>query len=186
MTIYTGRGDEGSTSLIGGATVRKDDPRVEAYGTVDEADSAIGVARAVCEDEELRIVLRFTQQRLMNVASRVATPPGLRTGSTPGVSEDDVAFLERAIDLYVERAGGIDHFVLSGGSVLGASLQYARTVVRRAERRLASLPEADTDPASAKFLNRLSDLLFAVALFANVAASRVEIAWDPDAQAPAL
>jgi cob(I)alamin adenosyltransferase len=186
MSIYTGRGDEGSTSLIGGVTVRKDDLRVEAYGTVDEADSAVGTARALCEDEELRTVLRFTQQRLMNVGSRVATPPALRTDTTPTVTDEDVAFMEHAIDLYLERVGGIDHFVLPGGSPLGASLHSARTVVRRAERRLAALAEADTDHASAKFLNRLADLLFALALFANAAASRSEITWDPDVESPNL
>jgi cob(I)alamin adenosyltransferase len=185
MSIYTGRGDEGSTSLIGDVAVRKDDIRVEAYGTVDEAGSTVGLARAMCEDEELRTVLRFAQQRLMNVASRVATPPALRTADTPGVGDEDVLYLERAIDRYLGRAAGIDHFVLPGGSQLGAALQYARTVVRRAERRLASLDEADNDHGSAKFLNRLSDLLFAAALYANTSASRSEIDWDPDAEPPA-
>lgn len=184
MSIYTRRGDDGTTSLVGGSRIPKDDLRADTYGTLDEANSAIGVARSMAEDEQLRSVLRFVQQRLMNIASRTATPAEARGPETPGVSDDDVRFLERAIDMYLERTGGIEVLVVPGGCLLCSLLHIGRTVVRRAERRLVALD--DVDGATRRFVNRLSDLLFAAALWANYEASRPETPWDPAATAPEI
>ncbi len=185
-SIYTGTGDDGSTSLADGTRVPKDDARVEAYGTLDEADALLGVARSLADDELLRELLRYAQQRLANCSSLLASPSGAKPGS-PGVTAQDVAVLEAAIDRLEERTGPLTQFVLPGGSQLAASLHVARTVVRRAERRVAALPAAAAPAARAdvlRFLNRLSDMLFAAARWANADQNRSDTVWDPHAPAP--
>lgn len=186
MTIYTRRGDEGDTSLADGSRVSKSDPRVEAYGTVDEAMSAVGLARAMTDDAELTALLGFVQQRLFNCASHLATPPNSRAGTTTDVDAADVAFLERRVDKFEAHTGPLDHFVVPGGTPLAAQLHVARTIVRRAERRVAALDARhDGDERVACFLNRLSDCLFAAARYACVRAGVAEEPWDPDAARPA-
>ena len=185
MTIYTRRGDTGQTSLADGERVSKADPRVEAYGTVDEANCAVGLARVQSGDEFLSNVLDFAQQRLFNCSSHLATPPDARTGTTTDVDAEDLAVLERSIDRFEERTGPLDHFVVPGGSELEARLQFARTVVRRAERRVVALdPSHDGDQRVARFLNRLSDVLFAAARYALAVEDRPEHSWDREAQRP--
>ena len=185
--IYSGRGDDGTTSLGDGQRVSKTHERVDAYGTVDEACSVVGAARSYAEDEMLRDVLRFVQQRLVNCSSRLATPPASRTADTPDVSDADVALLEQAIDLFEERTGPLDRFILPGGCPLAAQIQVARSVVRRAERRVAVLdPLEDGDREIARFLNRTSDLLFAMARYANRQCSRTDTFWDREAARPDL
>lgn len=187
MTIYTRRGDDGETSLADGERVPKTDPRVEAYGTIDEANSAIGLARAATDDDLLSAVLDFAQQRLFNCSSHVATPPEARSHATTDVDEDDVAVLERAVDRFEQHTGALDHFVIPGGSELAARLHVARTVVRRAERRVVALdPAHDGDQRVARFLNRLSDALFAASRYALSLEGRAEGAWNRDADRPAI
>lgn len=185
MAIYTRTGDDGETSLAGGQRVSKTDPRVEAFGTIDEANSAVGLALVVATDESLRSLLTFAQHRLYACASRVATPSQLRTADTPVIADEDIVAIERGIDLLEATAPALRGFVLPGGSELAARLHVARTVVRRAERRVLAMPPHDaSDERAARFLNRLSDLLF-VAARAVVAADGVEEAlWDPKAPAP--
>ena len=187
MTIYTRRGDAGETSLADGERVPKTDHRVEAYGTLDEANSAIGAARALTEDALLREVLGFAQQRLLNCSSHVATPPNTRTPLTADVDDEDVAALEHAVDRFEEATGPLDHFLVPGGSSLAAQLHVARTVVRRAERRIVAIdPAHDGDRRVACFVNRLSDVLFAAARYALVLDGVSEETWDREASRPRL
>jgi cob(I)alamin adenosyltransferase len=180
-SLYTGRGDDGETSLGDGSRVRKDDARVEAYGTVDEAASAIGLARVVVTDTPLDLLLAFAQQRLLGIAGALSDP---RAGSS-GVDDADVRALERAADDLVAAAGGFRGFVLPGGGETAARLHVARTVARRAERRCVTLAAASpVDPAALRFLNRLSDVLYAAARFANVSEGVDEDAWDDGFPAP--
>ena len=183
--IYTKAGDKGTTRLGDGAAVPKHDPRVEAYGTVDEANAAIGVAVAAIPQGELRDALLTIQNDLFDVGADLCGPAdesesaggALRT--TPG----QVARLERLIDAHNERLADLTSFVLPGGSEAAARLHLARTIVRRAERLVARLLETDptgTNPQAMIYLNRLSDLLFVLARVANDDGSQ-DVLWKPGA-----
>lgn len=187
MSIYTRRGDDGETSIGDGSRRSKANPRVEAYGTVDEANSAVGAARAAITDDVLDEVLRFVQHRLFNCSSSLATPVESHTERTPVITEDDIAFLERTIDLFEARAGEVHHFVIEAGSEAAARLHVARAVMRRAERRIVTL--AAEEPIAEHvlaFVNRCSDLLYAAARYANATASVDEERWDPGVRPPSL
>lgn len=189
MAIYTRGGDGGETSLADGDRVIKSNPRVEAVGALDEANCAVGVAAAMASDPVLADVLAFAQQRLFNCSSRVATPPRSRSDSTPSVDAEDVLALERAIDRFVESTGPLRGFVLPGGSELSAALHVARATVRRAERKLVALGAADDgdfDCDVARFVNRLSDVLFSAARYALVAENAPETLWNAEAPRPDL
>ena len=174
--IWTGAGDGGETSLGDGTRVRKDDARVEAYGMLDEAAASIGLARVGLADAPLDLLLAFAQQRLLSLAA-VLSSPG--RGSVPGPSAEDVGALERATDDLTDASGGFGGFTLPGGSETAARLHVARTVTRRAERRLVTLAMvADVDPQALRFVNRLSDTLYAAARFANAQAGVDEERWD--------
>lgn len=185
-SIYTRGGDHGETSLVGGSRVAKNSVRVEAYGSVDEANAAIGLVRAKLEvaagdEADLDRVLDFVQHRLFNCSSRLATPPSVITDHTPAVSAEDVAALEDEIDRLSALTGDLTHFVLPGGCEDSARLHVARTVVRRAERRILDL--ADIEPVDEHvlaFVNRLSDLLFAAARYANKVYQGGDVHWDPE------
>jgi len=187
MTIYTRRGDEGHTSLVDGSRVSKASVRVEAYGTVDEANSAVGFARAAVTDKLLDDVLHFVQQRLFNCSSSLATPGGSAGANTPCLDVADVAVLERAIDLFQERAGDLQHFILEAGGEDASRLQLARAIMRRAERRVVALAaEEAVDDQVRAFVNRCSDLLFAAARYANALAGSAEERWDSHAPRPSI
>lgn len=184
--IYTRSGDGGETSLVGGTRVPKNSARVEAYGTIDEANAAIGLVRTrlshkLDHEAALDELLAFAQHRLFNCSSRLATPDDAVSESTPVITPDDVARLEGGIDHYMTEAGELTGFVLPGGCELGARLHVARTVVRRAERMILDFAQeeaVDTDLLA--FVNRLSDLLFAMARFANFAYLGGDVYWDAD------
>lgn len=187
MTIYTRTGDAGQTSLSGGDRVSKADPRVEAYGTIDEANSLVGFVLAAAPQGAVSDVLGFVQHRLCNCAARLATPPGTRTERTVGVSDDDVVFLERAIDAFDGGSRPLRGFVLPGGSELAGRLHLTRTTVRRAERRVVALDlEDEGDLRVLRFLNRLSDLLFSAARVVLAQEGVAEKAWDPEVSPPHL
>jgi cob(I)alamin adenosyltransferase len=182
MGISTGRGDAGETSLGDGSRVRKDDARVEAYGTLDEAASDIGLARVAATQAELDLVLAIAQQRLLYLATVLAAPgeSGVRAPD-----DGDAETLRRVTDDLTGAAGGFRGFTLPGGSELAARLHVARTVVRRAERRLVTLSASAPLPDGAlAFVNRLSDTLYAAARFANSEAGADEEAWDASFPAP--
>lgn len=162
MKIYTKTGDKGSTSLYDLVRVSKDDIRVESYGTVDELGSALAVARNFIENEELIEEIYTIQNKLFVVAENLAT-------STPEkvkhfIVEEDIVWLENMIDKYMEIAGVSNGFVITGTSKPAAFLHMARTVCRRAERRIISLSgEVYVDPLVIKFVNRLADTIYAFA-----------------------
>lgn len=181
--IWTGTGDEGDTSLGDGSRVRKDNVRVDAYGTVDEAACAIGLARVVVTDTPLDRLLAFTQQRLLNLASLLAAVPA--TPDSPRVERADVATLERATDDLMSAAGGFGGFTLPGGGEAAARLHVARAIVRRAERRVLTLSSAaEVDAEATRFLNRLGDALFAAARYANSLDGVSEESWDAGFESP--
>lgn len=182
--IYTRRGDRGETSLADGARVPKNSARVEAYGTVDEANSSIGHARAAMGGfgalTGLDETLAFVQNRLFDCSSNLATPADSAGDSTPRVTADDTSRLERAIDEMTATMGEIEHFVLPAGCEPATRLHVARTVTRRAERRMLDLSAAeriDTDVLA--FVNRLSDLLFTAARYVNHTCGAGDVFWDP-------
>ncbi len=184
--IYTRTGDDGTTGLYSGARVAKNDLRIEAYGTVDELSSAIGVARAAGMTEGLDGWLGWVQDKLFDLGAELATPLGSKR--VPAVNEDDVSALERAIDEAEAGLEPLDTFIHPGGSLPGALLHLARTICRRAERRVFSLRERDPslDPLVPRYLNRLSDALFVWSRAINAALGKPERGWRKDAQSPAI
>jgi cob(I)alamin adenosyltransferase len=181
VKIYTKTGDGGDTGLFGGPRVRKSDPRVEAYGDVDELNAAIGVVRALVEDPELDGELARVQAELFCVGAELATPHGAKARSAiPPVDPAWTVRLERAIDAWAAELPPLTRFVLPGGTRTAAALHVARTVCRRAERRAVALAaDVEIDPQVLSYLNRLSDLLFVGARLANRRARREEPTWDP-------
>ena len=162
MKIYTRTGDQGDTGLFGGARVSKDDVRVEAYGTVDEANAALGVALSHCEVRLVRDVLTQVQSDLFTLGAELASVSGheSKLGITL-ISDADVTRLERAIDEAEEPLPPLKNFILPEGPPDVAALHYARTVVRRAERRVLTLAHREgVRPTLLIYLNRLADLLF--------------------------
>lgn len=183
--IYTRHGDEGETSLADGSRVSKNSVRVTAYGTLDEANAAVGLARTtldvlVEDDRSLDEILDFVQHRLFNCSSNTATPTGSVGATTPRITPEDVAVLERAIDRFMSEAD-LNGFVLPFGCESASRLHVARTVTRRAERALLDLADEDAiDTDVLAFVNRLSDLLFAAAVFANERGGCGNVYWDTE------
>jgi cob(I)alamin adenosyltransferase len=178
MKIYTKTGDEGETGLFAGARVRKDDVRIEAYGTVDELNAALGVARAERLPPEIDRTLERVQSELFSVGAELATPEPAKHGMVL-VGEEQIASLEKAIDHLEAGLPPLKQFVLPAGSRGGAALHLARGVCRRAERRVVTLAAgAAISPAIIRYLNRLGDYLFVAARFANQEAKAVETKWQ--------
>jgi cob(I)alamin adenosyltransferase len=173
VKIYTRKGDDGTTGLWYGGRVPKHNLRPEAYGSVDEAASALGLARAVAErPSELYDDILRVQNELFVAGAELATAPEAAQRLEPGVSKttpEMVDRLEADIDRYMERVDLPPKFVIPGGTELSARLDVARTAVRRAERRVAALKDAGelVDETVVTYLNRLSDALFAMARFAD-------------------
>jgi cob(I)alamin adenosyltransferase len=182
MRIYTRGGDAGTTALFGGDRVPKTSVRVGAYGSVDEANAQLGAARAALQDGELDAVLRELQNALFEVGADLATPEGApaRAHLTP-LDPADAARLEGWIDRFDDQLPPLRRFVLPGGHPAAAALHVGRTVVRRAEREVLALAEAEAvNPHVAVFLNRLSDLLFVLARLVNARAGVPEAPWSHD------
>ncbi|HUP61767.1 MAG TPA: cob(I)yrinic acid a,c-diamide adenosyltransferase [Thermoanaerobaculia bacterium] len=176
MKIYTRTGDSGQTSLFGGTRVSKDDARIEAYGTIDELSSFLGVARAGALPQSIDSVLQQAQVDLFEIGAHLASPG---TSRFPGVDLARIEELERAIDEMEPELEPLTTFILPGGSLAAAQLHVARTVCRRAERRVVAL--RDDSPATQStiaYLNRLSDYLFVAARRANLAAATRDIPWQ--------
>lgn len=181
MKIYTRTGDGGDTGLFGGGRVPKDDPRVEAYGTVDELNSVLGWAITQLSDAELRASLQAIQHDLFALGSELATPPpqeGRRRPETPGLPEGRIQQMEGWIDRADAELQPLSEFVLPGGSPGAAALHVARTVCRRAERAVVRAAGSEVLPAMAiVYLNRLSDLLFSHARLENARLSTPDVTW---------
>ena len=181
MKIYTRTGDAGETGLFGGARVDKDDPRVEAYGTVDELNSCIGVVRAVGVSGQTDASLLQIQDDLFTVGAELACVPGQEDKLRMKlVAEADVQRLEAWIDRSEAPLEPLKNFVLPGGSPGAAELHRARTVCRRAERRTLTAGRTSIiRPEVVIYLNRLSDLLFVLARYENHTASIADVPWRP-------
>ncbi len=188
MKLYTRTGDDGTTGLFGGGRVRKDHPRVEAYGNVDELNAAIGFAAASCDGgrplhDEFLSLMRVMQSRLFDLGADLATPAGSKHEvRVPRISEREVAQAEKWIDMMESFNEPLSSFVLPGGCELAARLHLARTICRRAERSMITLRDSDEtiSDAAIKFVNRLSDLLFAMARRANLDANVADVPWKPN------
>jgi ATP:cob(I)alamin adenosyltransferase len=162
--VYTRTGDAGSTGLFGGSRVPKQDPAVEGYGTVDEANAAIGEAKAVAMDESVRATLHGIQQRLFVLAAELASDEKGRAILDNTIGAADITDLEGLIDMCLEVTGPQRAFVVPGRDIPSAALHKARTVTRRAERRVLTMAETrEVRPELITYLNRLSDTLYALA-----------------------
>lgn len=163
--VYTKTGDEGLTSLIGGDRVSKASGKVDAYGDVDELNAVVGIARSFTEDPGIDDVLKAVQNDLFIIGAELASPPDLEV---PRISEDRILNLESTIDKYLLELEPLKEFILPGGSGGGAYLHFARTVARRAERKVVKLTEDEEVQRNVLvYLNRLSDLLFVMARIEN-------------------
>lgn len=178
--IYTGTGDTGTTSLVGGQRVKKNNVRIEAYGTIDELNSYMGLLSNVINGSQNETIT-FVQNKLFNIGSYLATDNGADETSAWGLNEADINRLEQAIDEIDAKLPRLKNFVLPGGSATSSMAHIARTVCRRCERRIIDLNEtADIDPNVVKFINRLSDYLFVLARFININDGVDEIYWNKD------
>ena len=200
--IYTRTGDDGTTGLVGGQRVKKNALRIEAYGTIDELSSIIGLARTALTEvrrtrpvqdlarahgvaAELDAWLAWTQDALFNLGSDLATLPKDRWDGMPLVGADDATALERAIDRAQQDLQPLDNFILPGGSYPGAFLHQARTVCRRAERLLIALRESEEiAPEVVRYVNRLSDALFVWSRWINHALDQPEFLWNAKTAPP--
>lgn len=179
--IYTKTGDKGETALFGGGRVRKDDARVSSYGEVDELNACLGVARSQGSDPELDALLQTLQDRLFTVGSNLATPKEAKAwAAIPKIQPAWITEMEQAIDRFDDEIGPLTSFILPGGTAFASALHLARTVCRRAERRVVALHGTgviDVEPVT--FLNRLSDLLFTMARVANKRGGVKDVPWRP-------
>lgn len=195
--VYTRRGDRGQTSLVSGQRVEKDALRVEAYGTVDELNSQLGLAvvtaRALLDErprlaelDGLVTIIVRVQHELFNLGSLLATLPDQVHEKQPRVTGAEIARLEAEIDRMNDALPELRSFVLPGGSRLSVELHVARTVCRRAERICVRLAreQPDSDPHAVGYLNRLSDALFVWSRWADVIQGAAETLWDPNVGTP--
>jgi cob(I)alamin adenosyltransferase len=183
--IYTRRGDGGETSLVGGQRVAKDTLRIECYGTVDELNAFLGMARVSAREyaqlDALPGILRRVQHELFNLGSLLATLPADLHPKQPRITSAEIERLEQEIDAMNDELPPLRSFVLPGGTRLNAELHAARTVCRRAERLAVSLSREDEAPAEAiGYLNRLSDALFVYSRWANHRLGIEEWLWEPN------
>jgi cob(I)alamin adenosyltransferase len=178
VKIYTRTGDSGETSLFSGDRARKDDPRVDAYGEIDELNAWLGLARASLVDPALDPELVALQRDLFALGAQLADPADkLASRVTKAVIDDDhILRLEQLIDRLETELPPLRRFILAGGTQAGAALHVARTVCRRAERRMVAL-DPPIDPVLLRYVNRLSDLLFVLARVANHRGGVVETEW---------
>jgi cob(I)alamin adenosyltransferase len=186
MKLYTRTGDDGTTGLFGGQRVSKCHPRVEAYGSIDELNAAMGMVWAACDQEtgfqsRLREIIHRIQSRLFDIGADLATPEGAKQeGKIVRLAEAEVPEVEGWIDEIDAGNAPMTSFVLPGGTELAARLHLARTICRRAERCIIELyTDESVGEGVVKYVNRLGDLLFAMARRANAEAGVEDIPWKP-------
>lgn len=179
MPLYTRTGDAGETALFDGTRVSKADPRVDAYGEVDELNAWLGFVRAAGVDDDVQELLAGIQRDLFGVGARIADPRHriAERVTKAAIGTEDAERLERAIDRYDAELQPLRRFLLPGGVPAAAALHVARTVCRRAERRIVSLGPDAVEPALITYVNRLSDLLFQLARVVNARAGAAETEW---------
>jgi len=180
MKLYTKTGDKGKTSLIGGTRVSKSDLRIEAYGTVDELNAYIGLVRDQEVNRDRLDILKEIQDRLFTIGALLATDPEKGKMKVPDLHEEDIALLEREIDTMTAQVPPLRAFVLPGGHVSVSFCHVARCVCRRAERLAIGLQqEAPVEELVIKYLNRLSDYLFALCRKMTQELGAEEVTWKP-------
>jgi cob(I)alamin adenosyltransferase len=177
VKLYTRTGDSGQTSLFDGTRVKKDDPRVDAYGEVDELNAWLGFVRACELDADLEAELVLIQRDLFALGAQLADPADKIANrvTKAALGDEDVTRLEQLIDRLETEVPPLRRFILAGGTQAGAALHVARTICRRAERRIVSLEHGD--PVLIRYVNRLSDLLFALARAVNHREGAPETEW---------
>ncbi len=194
--VYTRSGDDGRTALVGGKRVAKNNPRIAAYGDVDELNSVIGMVRAILTEppyrrrlaaKRLDADLGIIQQQLFDLGSELATPPEASYKGMVRMAAEQVTGLEHVIDDLQTDLKPLKSFVLPGGGTAGATLHLARTVCRRAERLVTALvAKRSASPWTARYLNRLSDLLFVQSRWIAVKTKKAETLWQHGLQPPPL
>lgn len=177
MKIYTRTGDGGSTNLFDGTRIAKSDLRVEAYGEVDETNAAIGMARAEGLDQDIDDLMNGVQRDLFALGSRLADPAERIADRVTKIAlgPDDVTRLETYIDRFEAELPPLRRFILPGGTRAAAALHLARTVCRRAERRMVAMVSVEVEYLA--YMNRLSDLLFVLTRVVNTRAGKAEVEW---------
>lgn len=177
MSIYTKGGDKGLTSLYDGKRVSKGSIRVDSYGSIDELGAALGVAKNYVTDEKMRQEIEQIQHRLFTVASNLATEDSNK--AVVRIVEQDIVNLEKCIDHYMGQLGNPVGFIINGSGKASAFLHLARTICRRAERRIVELQEiAAVDETLIKYVNRLADTIYAMARFCEE--EEVAVVFEPD------
>ncbi len=178
IRIYTRTGDQGDTGLIGGRRVPKDDPRVEAYGAIDELNAHLGLVCARLAAPDLVTLVQTIQNRLFDLGAELATPLPGKSATAPAIVAQHVDALEQAIDEYEDALPPLREFILPSGTDAAAAFHAARTVARRAERRIVTLARTEPlNPEILRYVNRLSDLLFVLARTVNQRAGQVDTVW---------
>ncbi len=180
MKIYTKTGDAGKTSLVGGKRISKSDPRIEAYGTVDELIAFCGLLRDSYENKYYQDLVIQIQDRLMVIATTLASDDAANKSELPQVYEKDIIFLEKEIDKMEKHLSPLRSFILPGGHITVSYCHIARTISRRAERKTIILSEnAGVDSLVIKYLNRLSDFFFVLSRLISKDLGVKEIPWKP-------
>ena len=178
--IYTKTGDKGETSLSNAARVSKLHPRIVAFGSIDEINSLIGIARSQNPSARIDKILKQIQEDLFVLGSDLAMPEENSRKNIPRIKSHHVNFLERTIDACTDKLSPLKNFILPGGSPLGATLHMARSVARRAERKVIKVHEAEElNPVILEYANRLSDCLFVLSRLANFEAGVEDTLWVP-------
>ena len=182
IKLYTKTGDDGTTGIVGGSRVKKYDLRLEAYGTIDELNAAIGVIRSNELPDEITKTLIKVQNKLFNIGSRLATDEkGNEITADLSITEQHIDELEKTIDGLEDQLPEIKHFVLPGGEMVSAQCHVARTICRRAERRILEFAEKHSvQPEIIVFINRLSDFLFVLARKIAHIKNTTEEKWEKD------
>lgn len=179
MKIYTKKGDSGNTSLFGGQRVSKSSKRIDAYGTVDELNSILGMAASFGLSKKGAELIKTVQQQLFVLGADLATPKS-REVRIERIGNTEVEFLEKAIDEMEETLNPLKNFILPGGAQAGSTLHFARTVCRRAERiTVECRHEEEISEVAIMYINRLSDFLFVLARYENKDAGTEEKTWIP-------
>ncbi|MCB0483942.1 MAG: cob(I)yrinic acid a,c-diamide adenosyltransferase [Flavobacteriales bacterium] len=179
MKVYTKTGDKGETSLFGGKRVKKYHHRIEAYGTVDELNSWVGLLRDMISDKEVRQLLLKVQDRLFTLGAHLASEKP--STFLPELSQEDITVLEKAMDAYDSELPPMRHFVLPGGHPIVSNVHIARCVCRRAERLVVQVgDEISINPLIIQYLNRLSDYLFMLSRYMGLRLDCEENPWIPD------
>lgn len=180
MKIYTKTGDKGKTSLFDGTRVLKNNIRVDTYGTVDELNSTIGVLISFLTQEKIKDLLQTIQKDLLDIGSYFANPQENISESFALYLEERISEFEKTIDMYSSQLPELRNFVLPGGSTAGAFCHVARTLTRRAERKIITFSQVEkVDDIVIKYFNRLSDLFFMMSRFVNSHEKVKEIIWTP-------